>query len=224
MRESRDPSGRMPCRLYYEESEIDAIMEDEFRRAGKPRFGSGDAVDVDAFIENHLNLTPQFVPLPAGVQGATDFFPDGRAEMRICESLSTRAGNSEPGAENLIRTTLAHEAAHYLLHRLLFLKQTEDLFGGQASRRELCRDIRPVAGYSGEWWEWQANRGMGALLLPKSEMLPFIRANRDGIESGDVEFIRAVAKRYAVSTQVVRFRFDQLMTPTHRDQMSWEFE
>jgi hypothetical protein len=52
-----------------------------------------------------------------------------------------------------------------LLHRILFARQSNALFGGESSRQELCRDIRPVGdGYGGEWWEWQANRGMGALL------------------------------------------------------------
>jgi hypothetical protein len=35
MREGRDPTGKMPYRLWYEESEIDSIMEDELRKAGR---------------------------------------------------------------------------------------------------------------------------------------------------------------------------------------------
>jgi hypothetical protein len=52
----------MPYRLYYEESEIEGIMADELRRFGYTR----GAVDVDAFLENHLGLVPKFVPLPPG--------------------------------------------------------------------------------------------------------------------------------------------------------------
>jgi hypothetical protein len=140
VRELRDPDGRMPYRLWYEASEIDAIMEDELRRSEIERI-SGSAVDVDAFTENYLGITPQFVPLPRGVQGATDFFADGTVKMRISEALSERAANDEAGAERLIRTTLAHETAHVLLHRILFLQQSEALFGRQTSRRELCRDV-----------------------------------------------------------------------------------
>jgi hypothetical protein len=62
VRERRDPTGRMPYRLYYEESEIEGIMADELRRFGYTR----GAVDVDAFLENHLGLVPKFVPLPPG--------------------------------------------------------------------------------------------------------------------------------------------------------------
>ena len=223
MQETRDPSGRMPYRLWYDAAEIDSIMEDELRKAGSPRLGSTGAIDVDSFIESHLHITPQFVRLPAGVQGATDFFPDGSVEMRISEQLSNRAANSAPGAEHLMRTTLAHEAAHVLLHRILFLQQSAALFGSQASRRELCRDVRPVGrGYTGEWWEWQANRGMGALLLPKSEMVAFVRANYEA-DAGDNQLVRSVAGRYMVSTQVASLRFDQLTGPTDSSQLSLGF-
>ena len=209
MRELRDHNGRMPCRLWYDEAEIDAIMEGELRRSGTGRIGEG-AVDVDAFIESHLHITPEFVELPRGVQGATDFYRDGTVRMRISAVLAERAGRQEPGAEHLMRTTLAHEAAHVELHRILFLQQSEALFGSQASRQELCRDVRMIGrGYNGEWWEWQANRGMGALLLPRSEVIgiagPWTAAAlRDG------KLVQIIARRFQVSTQAVCFRLEQI--------------
>lgn len=225
MREARDRSGRMPYRLWYDEAEIDTIMEDELRRAKNPRLARHGAIDVDSFIESHLGVVPQFVKLPKGVQGATDFFPDGTVEMRISDELSQRAADNEPGAEHMMRTTLAHESAHVLLHRILFLKQSEDLFGGQASRTELCRDIRPVGrGYTGEWWEWQANRGMGALLLPKSEMVSYVQNLRGQKVSDTTGDVIAVSDRYRVSRQVVRLRFEQLSMATDARQISWDFE
>jgi hypothetical protein len=214
VRERRDPGGRMPYRIYFKDGEIDQIMEAELHRARLPRIGAG-AVDVDAFIENYLQITPEYVTLPRGVQGATDFFRDGTVAMRISAELSERAGLREPGAENLIRTTLAHEAAHVLLHRSLFLTQSEALFGQQASRQELCRDIDPAGrGYTGEWWEWQANRGMGALLLPRSEIIgiagPWTAAAlRDG------QLVQTIARRFEVSTRAVCFRLEQIKGSTH---------
>ncbi len=106
--------------------------------------------------------------------------------MRISAALAERAASDEAGAEHLIRATLAHEAAHVLLHRIRFLQQSEAPFGREASRQELCRDIRAVGrGYTGESWERQANRGMGALLLPRSEVIDIagpwtVAALRDG--------------------------------------------
>lgn len=209
MRELRDPHGRMPYRLWYDDREIDTIMEDELRRSGIARIGEA-AVDVDAFIEGYLRITPEYVDLPAGVQGATDFFRDGSVRMRISAELAARAARQDRGAEHLIRTTLAHEAAHVELHRLLFLQQSEALFGSQPSRRELCRDVRQVSsGYTGEWWEWQANRGMAALLMPRSEIVR-IAGPWTAAALLDGKLVQAVARRFEVSTQAVCFRLDQI--------------
>jgi hypothetical protein len=223
MRESRDPSGRMPSRLWYEESEIDLIMDDAFKAAGCPRLSDAGAVDVDAFIELHLKITPEYVTLPDGVFGASDFHPNGKVKMRISDVLSQRAADQEPGAEHFIRTTMAHEAAHVLLHRSMFLSQTESLFGTPAPQTELCRDVGPVLGYSGEWWEWQANRGMGALLMPYIDMRRLLRSNRSEIESAEPAFVDHIAHAYSVSTQVVRYRFSQVLDkPRLSRQTSWE--
>lgn len=210
MRELRDRTGRMPYRLWYEADEIDSIMQDEFEGAGSPVLG-GLAVDVDAFIENHIGIVPDFVELEQGVQGATEFFTDGRVRMKIAADLAARAQH-EKAAERLLRTTLAHEAAHVLLHRILFLRESESLFGGASSRQELCRDVRDVGiAYTGEWWEWQANRGMGALLLPRAGVVEEVRRLRE--EFGALQFDRVVddvARAFAVSKVAARYRLEQL--------------
>ena len=41
MREQRDPHLRMPYRLWYDEAEIDAIMEVELRKSGTARLTEG---------------------------------------------------------------------------------------------------------------------------------------------------------------------------------------
>jgi len=212
VREQRDPTGRLPYRLWYEETEIDAIMEDEFQKAGAPVLPGTIAVDIDAFIEGHLGVVPDFVELADGVQGATEFYPDGHVRLKISAGLALRA-DRQPGAERLIRTTLAHEAAHVLLHRTLFRREAESLFGGAASRQELCRDVRFVApGYTGEWWEWQANRGMAALLLPRSSVIFEVRRRRalGGAELATALLERELARAFAVSRRAVRYRLQHL--------------
>lgn len=214
MRERRDPTGRMPYRLYYEEAEIESIMSDELRKFGYTH----GAVDIDAFLENHLGLIPTFVPLPPGVQGATEFWPNGTAEVKISATLSERA-DAELGAEHLLRTTMAHEASHALLHRILFLQQSEALFGGQRSRQELCRDVRFTNRYAGEWWEWQANRGMAALLLPKNAVTAVVREIRAGADQGTLQ--AELAHVFNVSRQAAGYRLQQLeMVPTP-GQVAW---
>jgi hypothetical protein len=206
----------MPYRLYYEEAEIEGIMADELHKFGYTR----GPVDIDAFLEHHLGLVPRFVPLPPGVQGATEFWPDGTAEVKISATLSERA-DTEPGAEHLLRTTMAHEAAHALLHRILFLQQSEALFGGQPSRQELCRDVRFTTRYAGEWWEWQANRGMAALLLPKSAVAAVV--HRLGITADERTVHAELAHVFNVSRQAAGYRLQQLQAAAMPGQVAWSF-
>jgi hypothetical protein len=211
VRELRDRGGRLPYRLWYEESEIEAIAARELRRAGRPTLPGRRATDVDAFLELHLGIVPEYTWLPRGVLGATEFTARGEVRLQVAAELSRRA-DRDPAAEKLLRSTLAHEAAHVLLHRLLFLKESRDIFGGLASRSELCRSVGvPRPGYQGEWWEWQANRGMAALLLPAGAIAAWT-AERDRSAPGERVTARreAAAAEFGVSAEAVRRRLTQL--------------
>jgi hypothetical protein len=170
VREYPDRGGRLPYRLWYDEAEIEGICRRELELAGWPAVADGPATDVDTFIERRLGLAPDYVWLPRDVLGATEFTAKGAVRLQISAELCLQA-EREPSAERLLRSTLAHEAAHVLLHRTLFLSESRSLFSGLSSRTELCRTVGvPAAGYTGEWWEWQANRGMAALLLPAGRL------------------------------------------------------
>jgi hypothetical protein len=212
VREHRDPGARLPYRLWYEEAEIESICSAELAQAGTPRLRGGWAVDVDRFVEFQLGVVPEFSWLPRGVLGATEFTPAGEVRLRISAELSLRA-EEERAAARLLRSTLAHEAAHVLLHRILFLRESEALFGpGVTERSELCREVsftRP--GYQGEWWEWQANRGMAALLLPAAELLEFLaRWKAEHPEQRTAGADEAVAAAFDVGVESVRRRRAQL--------------
>ena len=202
MRETVDSRGRMPYRLWYEEDEIEAIMDDELRAAGRPRLGNGLAVDIDAFIERRLGVVPEYVPLPAGVHGSAGFAADGTARIQISAALSVKAQRRR-SAERRLRSTLAHEAAHVILHRSLFLKESGALFGRRGAAR-LCGDIRfSGRAYGGEWWEWQANRGMAALLLPRRDVL-------SQVDAGGWASVGRLSEDFEVSPTAVRYRLQQL--------------
>jgi hypothetical protein len=82
-----------------------------------------------------------------------------------------------------MRATIAHEGGHGLMHPSLFMaSQGQGRLGFIQTNKEnldfkerqiLCRDndikegVAGQRGYDGRWWEWQANRAIGGLLLPK---------------------------------------------------------
>jgi hypothetical protein len=211
VREFPDRGGRLPYRLWYEESEIESIVARELAVAGHPTVAGGPATDVDALLELHLGVVPEFTWLPRGVLGATEFTARGELHLQVSAELSLRA-DRDRAAEKLLRSTLAHEAAHILLHRILFLKESHDLFGGLSSRTELCRSVGvPQPGYQGEWWEWQANRGMSALLMPRRALTAWM-ADRDQAAPGESVTARraACAEDFGVSADAVKRRLAQL--------------
>jgi hypothetical protein len=211
MKEFPDRGGRLPYRLWYEESEIEAIVARELALAGDPVLAGRPATDVDAFLELHLGIVPDYAWLPRGVLGATEFTARGEVRLQVSAELSLRAGR-ERAAETLLRSTLAHEAAHILLHRVLFLKESSDIFGGLKSRSELCRSVGvPRPGYQGEWWEWQANRGMSAVLMPRPAFSAWMAERQRAAPEEPVTARReAAARAFGVSVEAVRRRQAQL--------------
>lgn len=211
MREFPDRRGRLPYRLWYDELEIERVCEEEVEASRAPWEPDRPEVDIDWFVEARLGLVPDYVWLPSGVLGATEFHVDGRARLQISSELSLRAERHQD-SERLLRSTLAHEAAHIILHRVLFLKESQAIFGRSATRSELCRAIAYTGpGYQGEWWEWQANRGMAALLMPRSRVqrwLSDFRRRRPAASAEDRH--QAMASAFAVSGTAARRRMTQL--------------
>jgi hypothetical protein len=209
-------------RLWYEDDEIEQIMEDELRRADLFPDRGGGVVDVEAFIERHLAASlDQYAELPADVLGLTEFLPGKAPAVRINADLTGSAMDADwcpPGVEGRWRATLAHEAAHVVLHRTLFdvdLNQGS-LFAAEPTAHEssrlhrcLKRDVAHRT-TPADWREVQANRGMAALLMPRAV---FKRAARHlGAGSGgDVDSAtRALAELFGVSRQATTIRLRTL--------------
>jgi len=172
-------------RVWYESDEIERIAEDELRRAGLMPSIAEPVTDIERFIEVYLKAElDQFAELPAGVLGLTRFTAGRPPAIAISKQLteSRDAEQPEPGMVGRWRATLAHEAAHVLLHRYLFDPDMAQLVGGHVSdaplessglMRCLHRDVMPVNTQDwsrvrrhGDWREIQANRAMAALLMP----------------------------------------------------------
>lgn len=167
-------------RIWYTETEIEQIVEDELARAQLTPRSATPVADLEAFIESHLDADlDQYADLPADVLGLTRFEPGSRPVVLINAELTSVADEAEPGsgARGRFRATMAHEAAHVFLHRYLFdpVLNQDTLFempptSGQRPAGGLMRCLKRDVGMTArsDWREVQANRGMAALLMPRA--------------------------------------------------------
>jgi len=175
MKTYRSKSGPFLEQPFYEPSEVESICIDELQKLNLYP-STPSPIRIDRFIEKRFHIQPAYEDLPRGLLGFTRFGEKGVEQIVIAKSLDDEG--TVP-AERRLRTTLAHEGGHGLLHAHLFVlaPRPESLFGdGLASDapKILCRE----GGVSGvehaenrkapyRWWEYQANLAMSALLLPR---------------------------------------------------------
>lgn len=171
-------------RIWYESDEIEAIAEDELRRAGLMPSPDDPVTDLERLIEGHLKAQlDQYAQLPEGVLGVTQFDVRRSPLVSISSALTEAAEEDppRPGQVGRWRATLAHEASHIFLHRYLFdpdmapltNRPPDPTVAGTAVMRCLHRDVNDVSTQDWgrisrrrDWREVQANRGMAALLMP----------------------------------------------------------
>lgn len=222
------PSSKQP---YFTSIQIDQICCDELRNEGL--FPSvPEAIRIERFIEKRFRISPQYEDLPAGVLGFTRFGKNGVKAVVISAALDAEGGKV---AERRVRTTMAHEAGHGLLHAHLFALDEIPLHlfdkDSHSGDQILCRDVQgdeqKASRYDGRWWEFQANRAMGGLLCPRSlvheAMNPYlVSAGLLGVEVLDEkrreESVRALADIFDVNPVVARIRVNELF-PAQTGQM-----
>jgi len=163
--------------LYFEQEEIENVCETALKSVGlypdKP-----EPIRIERFLEKKFGLFPEYDDLPEGVLGYTKFGLDGPEKVVLSVSLSEMGSKT---SERRIATTIAHEAGHILFHSELFKRYfrrklaTNQFFidfepQPDGTRAVLCRDLPGASDkfsdYSGRWWEHQANKAIGALLMP----------------------------------------------------------
>src|SRR5664279_5922636 len=168
MKTFKAKSGPFAERPYYTDSDVENICSDELSKLGllpdQPQ-----PIRVDRFIERRF-VRPTYEDLGEGILGLTKFSDKGVSEIIVSVRLDAEG---DKVSERRIRTTLAHEGGHGLLHTHLFALEfaKQPLFGDFSDPNKpkvLCRD-ETISGvqYGGEWWEFQANKAMGCLLMPK---------------------------------------------------------
>ncbi len=175
MKTFRAKTGPFAEQPFFEPAEIETICAEELGKLGL--YPADPApIRIDRFIEKRFGIQPTYEDLPKGLLGFTRFGKKGVEAIVVARAFD-REGTAT--AERRLRTTLAHEGGHGLLHAHLFAFGTrpDALFGdGLASdaSKILCRDggVTGVEGVAKKppyrWWEFQANQVMGSLLLPKA--------------------------------------------------------
>lgn len=167
MKTVRTNKGPFAARPFYKNDEIERMCREELQSVGL--FPSEpQPIRIDRFVETRFRVTPDYEDLPSGILGYTRFGKEGVTAIVVAKSLDDNSTVNE----RRVRSTLAHESGHGLLHSHLFVLTGQSaLFpeGRAQSPRVMCRgekDGTHRAGYTGEWWEYQANRAIGGLLLP----------------------------------------------------------
>lgn len=231
MRTFRTAAGPFQERPYFKDAEIERMCVDALRAVNLLPT-SPEAIRVDRFIEKKFGVAPKYEDLPGGLLGLT-IFTDGKvADVIVARALDTDATTM---AERRIRSTLAHEAGHGLMHAHLFAVETSGtpLFGDfsePTKPRVLCREDGSSSPrqYTGEWWEFQANKAIGALLLPRQlvdqAVEKFLTETAMGLKVFDHSRSETAARELAdifdVNPAVARIRLDQLYSRDSSTQLT----
>ena len=226
MRTFRATHGPFTEQPFFTASEIEAICSDELRKVNL--YPSDPApVRIDRFIEKRFGLQPTYDDLPVGLLGFTRFDAKGVVAIVVARALDEEGTTT---AERRLRTTLAHEGGHGLLHAYLFAlgAPADSLFGDGLAKdvpKILCRD-GAVSGVGAptkkppyRWWEFQANQAMSALLLPQSlvekALAGIVVSNgRLGLSTLPTDrreyAVRHLSETFDVNPVVARIRLDAL--------------
>ena len=237
MRNFRANAGPFTEKPFFRQKDFEQICEDELKQNGL--FPTEPApVRIDRFVEKRFKIQPSYEDLPVGLLGFTRFSSEGVEEIVVSKALDDEGTQV---AERRLRTTLAHESGHGLLHAHLFALGTrpDSLFGdgldGQAPQI-LCRS----GGISGSetprtrkppyrWWEYQANQAMGVLLMPKplvqAALAPILTPR--GVIGTPIlpahqreSAIRLLADTFDVNPVVARLRLDALLPAAAEEQLT----
>lgn len=229
MKSWKDASSPWGKQLRFEDSEFDAMMDEMRGRAGDESFVTGKGVDVDLILLRAIGVEADYVDLPAGILGRTVFAADRAVRIEVSRALSD-AAESDRVARRRLRTTLAHECGHVACHHALFIRDTESLSLFPASAMATTAPARqPImcraegisgSGYRGEWWEFQANRCMASLLLPRRMVGDSVRRRlaAGGFKTGEEcvhhgageQLIVELADEYDVSQTATLYRLQSL--------------
>jgi hypothetical protein len=232
VRKVQTPSGPFAFRLYFEDlGEIDKICLEAL--TSQSLLPSEPApIRIERFVEKQFKAPLRYEDLGPEHLGCTIFNSSGAVEAILVSRLLEEQ-NTIP-ARRRVRSTIAHEAGHGLLHGSLFIEGNSALNDalGEKQRLILCRSedilVDVQRSYAGRWWEFQANQAIGSLLLPSLLMNAFL--NQSGIKPSSLgssvltpaqreALVKKAAVIFDVNPIVVRIRLDSLFSQKKTEQM-----
>lgn len=229
MKTHRTSSGPFAERPYFSDSDIDTICLEELNAQGLLP-STPAAVRIDRFIEKRFGKSHTYADLADGVLGLTTFGSRGVQEIVLARCLED--DQSKP-SERRLRSTLAHEVGHALLHAYLFvLGQQKPLLGDWSDKSKpkvLCRDSGLHTGYKGDWWEYQANMVMGSILMPKHLVQQAIQPYLQSLGSLGLQeltpadrsvAIRRLAETFDVNPALARIRLEKIVPTRSAGQLT----
>jgi len=208
MRKVPTPSGRFAFQLYFDDlGEIDEICLQALKKQSllPP---TPAPVRIERFVEKQFKTTLRYEDLGPDNLGCTIFNSSGAVDA-ILVSRSLEEQNTT-AARRRVRSTVAHEAGHGLLHGPLFVEGNFPV-RGENQRRILCRSedilVETKSSYRGRWWEFQANQAIGSLLLPRPLMDAFLDQSEIELDSSETRILtptqrESLAKKAAVTFDV----------------------
>lgn len=226
-------------RLWFNPEDVELMMDTELQKAGLFPTLEKPVVDLQRFIGRHLKVRmDEHADLAPTVLGSTEFYRNAAPKIFINKDLTNAVDddNTPPGIHGRWRATMAHEASHVIMHRILFevVSDQEPLFRVERAEEEAGRLMRCLKtevlfrGGGSDWREVQANLGMAALLMPRFTFRTLVAeaVARLGLERGALVVGSAasatlaadVAARCEVSKQAATIRLETLGLLSERGQ------
>lgn len=232
MKTLRSRTGPFREQPFFKPGEIDRICVEALSNVGLyPTAPS--PIRIERFIEKRFKVSPEYDRLAEGVLGYTRFGGAGVEAIVVAKNLDEEGTEV---SERRVRTTLAHEAGHGLLHAHLFaLGDNLHLFNSEtdAGGRVLCRDVaghaQTMRSYAGRWWEYQANQAIGGLLVPRAlaeeALKPYLLhiglLGQFTLDASQAETAaRSLAETFQVNPAVTRIRIAELYPLASSGQLS----
>lgn len=209
-------------RLYIPENDIERMCREALASVDLMPETPGP-IRIERLIYLLFGFEEEYETLPDQIMGCAKFTRRGLSRITINREL---AEQDDPVSRLRVRSTLAHEVGHGIFHANLFIEKLErdatsrlldegeGIFDSVSGEGFMCRaeaGMTQVPKF--EWWEYQANLAMAAILLPKHLVieaarlhLPQVLAPSGNFESRVTDAERDIAALFNVSRRMVSIR------------------